>query len=300
MRAVVLTAYGDVDRLELREVPDPRPADGEIKIRMVGASVNPVDWKQRSGALKTYMPLDLPAILGRDAAGEVVELGPGVTRYRVGARVMGRVGRTYAEQVVGPLDAWAEVPAGMDLADAGALPLVLLTGAQLIEEAVNPRPGDKLLVTGALGSVGRIAVHVAKARGAQVYAGVRAHQRAEAEKLGVAGVVALDGPAGSALPELDALADTIGGEVTQKLLPAIKTGGTIGSVVGPPAGAQERGLTVHAFLAHSDPKRLKELAQEVADGALVVPIVKRFPLAEAGAAQAFAEKGAGGKVLLLG
>jgi NADPH:quinone reductase-like Zn-dependent oxidoreductase len=301
MKAVVLTAYGDVDKLELREVPDPKVGPGEIKVRMAGASINPVDWKQRSGAIAKYMPLDLPAVLGRDASGEVVEVGAGVTAFKVGARVLGRVMGGYAELVVAPVDSWAEVPAKMDLADAGALPLVLLTGAQLIEEAANVAKGQLALVTGAVGSVGRVAVYVAKARGAKVYAGVRRKQKAEAAKLGADVVVALDdaddlGP----LPQLDAIADTVGGETIQKLLAKVKSGGTIGSVVGEPAGAKERGLTVRGMLTHSDPKRLGELAQAVADGKLVVPIAKRFPLAQAGEAQKVAEAGAGGKVVLIG
>lgn len=301
MKVVVLTAYGDVDKLELTEVPDPKVGPGEIKVRMAGASINPVDWKQRSGAIAKYMPLDLPAVLGRDASGEVVEIGAGVTAFKVGARVLGRVMGGYAELVVAPVDSWAEVPAKMDLVDAGALPLVLLTGAQLIEEAAKVAKGQLVLVTGALGSVGRVAVYVAKARGAKVYAGVRRKQKAEAAKLGADVVVALDdadelGP----LPQLDAIADTVGGETIQRLLTKVKSGGTIGSVVGEPAGAKERGLVVRGMLTHDDPKRLGELARAVADGKLVVPIARRFPLAQAGEAQKVAEAGAGGKVVLTG
>jgi NADPH:quinone reductase-like Zn-dependent oxidoreductase len=290
-----------VEGLELRDVPEPKPGPNEIQVRMAGASINPIDWKTRSGATRAYMPLELPAILGRDASGEVVAVGPGVTAFRVGARVLGRVTGGYAELVVAPVDAWAEVPAKMDLVDAGALPLVLLTGAQLVEEAVKAGAGDVVLVTGAAGSVGRVAVFVAKARGAVVYAGVRGRQKAEAAKLGADGVVALDDDADVArLPQLDGIAHTVGGGVVQKLLDKVKPGGTIGSVVGEPPGARERGLVVRTMLTHSDPRRLAELAGAVADGKLVVPIARRFPLAEARQAQALAEAGAGGKVILTG
>lgn len=301
MKAVVLIAYGDVDQLELREVPDPKVEAGQIKVRMAGASINPVDWKQRSGAIAKYMSLDLPAILGRDASGEVVEVGPGVTTFKVGDRVLGRVGRSYAELVAGPVEDWAEIPSKMDLVDAGALPLILLTGAQLVEETVNVAKGDLLLVTGATGSVGRAAVFAAKARGAKVYAGVRHKHKAEAAKLGADFVVALDDDRELAdIPRLDAIADTVGGDTIQKLYAKVKPGGTVGGVVGEPAGARERGLVARGMLTHSDPKRLAELAQAVADGKLVIPIAKRFPLAQAGAAQKFAEAGAGGKVVLTG
>jgi len=301
MKAVVLTAYGDVDKLQLRDMPNPHADADSIVVRMAGASINPVDWKLRSGALAQWMPLTLPAILGRDASGTVIAVGAGVTAFKVGARVMGLVHGGYAELVVAPVDAWAEVPLSLDLAEAGALPLVLLTGAQLIEEAVKPKAGDVVLVTGALGSVGRVAVFVAKERGAKVWAGVRAKQRDEARTLRADGIVAIDDDADIAkVPQLDAIADTVGGEPTKKLLAKVKAGGTIGSVVGEPAGAKERGLEVRSHLAHPDSKRLGELARAVAEGKLVIPIAKKLPLAEAREAQLLAQKGAGGKVVLLG
>jgi NADPH:quinone reductase-like Zn-dependent oxidoreductase len=301
MKAVVLNEYGDIQQLVVREVTDPAAGPGEIKVKMVGASINPVDWKLRSGALQAMMPLTLPAILGRDVSGVVVEVGPGVTAFQQGDRVMGLVNQGYAEQVVAPIDAWALVPAGMDLAEAAALPLVLLTGAQLVEEATKVREGEVVLVTGATGSVGRAAVFAARARGARVWAGVRGKQRAEAGALGADGVVALDDEADiDRLPALDRIADTVGGDTIKKLFRKVKVGGTIGSVVGEPDGAKEDGLEVHSMLAHPDATRLAALAQAVAAGQLVIPIVKKFPLAQAREAQAMAEQGAGGKVLLLG
>ena len=193
------------------------------------------------------------------------------------------------------------MPEGLDLVDAGALPLVLLTGAQLIEQAVSPSKGDTVLVTGAVGSVGRVAVFAAQARGAKVWAGVRGRQRAEAELLDADGVVALDDEADIAkLPALDAIADTVGGEAVQRLYGKLKPGGVIGSVVGEPPGAKAKGFTVHAFMAQPDTEMLARYAAAVAAKKLLVPIVKKLPLAQAGEAQARAEDHPGGKVLLLG
>jgi NADPH:quinone reductase-like Zn-dependent oxidoreductase len=300
MKAIVLAAYGDADRLELRELPDPKPGPNEIAVRVASASINPVDWKLRSGALQKYMPLELPAVLGRDVAGTVIAVGPGVTAFTVGARVLGLVNRGYAEIVVASLDAWAAVPPELDLVDAAALPLVALTGAQLVEEAIAVREGEVLLVTGAVGSVGRTAVFAAKARGARVYAGVRRNQKGEAARLGADGVVALD-DAGEVdqLTPLDAIADTVGGDATKAVLGKVKAGGRIGSVVGEPPGAKERGLTVRPMLTHPDPRRLAELAQAAARGKLIIPIARRFPLAQIREAHQLAERGAGGKVLLI-
>ncbi len=301
MKAVTLSAYGNTDNLEMTDMAEPKVGPNDVKVRMAGASINPIDWKLRSGSMKAMMPLVFPAVLGRDASGEVVAVGAAVSHLKVGARVMGLVIGAYAELVVAPADAWVEVPATMDLIDAAALPLVLLTGAQLIEEAVRVRKGDVVLVTGAVGGVGRTAVFVAKANGAKVWAGVRSKHVAEAAKLGADGVVALDDDADIAkLPLLDGIADAVGGPTLATLFGKMKPGGTIGSVVGEPAGAKELGLVVRAFMAHPDATRLGALAQAVADGKLIIPIVKRFPLAEARQAQELAEHHAGGKVILTG
>jgi NADPH:quinone reductase-like Zn-dependent oxidoreductase len=299
MRAIVVTAYGGVDKLEVRDVPEPSAGPGEVKVRVTSSSVNPVDWKLRSGVYRQTRPLEFPAILGRDASGEVVAVGTGVRSIRVGEKVLGLVNGAYAEYVVDKEEVWAELPASMDPADAGALPLVTLTGTQLIEEAVRPRSGEVVLVTGAVGSVGRSAVFAARTLGARVVAGVRRSQQEEAAKLNVE-VVALDDDSAIArLPQLDSIADTVGGQTIQKLLGKVKTGGVIGSVLGEPPGAKERGLVVRAYGVHPDGRKLAELAQAVAEGKLVIPIATRFPLAEIREAQTLGERGPGGKVVLL-
>jgi NADPH:quinone reductase-like Zn-dependent oxidoreductase len=300
MKAAVLVGFGGVDQLELREVPEPKTGPGQIKVRVVSASINPIDWKLRKGAKRPGLNLELPTILGRDAAGEVVEVGAGVTRFRVGARVTGLVVGAYAERVVANEDAWVEVPANLDLVDAAAIPLVALTGAELVDEGIRPRAGDTVIVTGALGSVGRAAVFVAKSRGVHVWAGVRRAQKDAAAALGAEGVVALDDEADCRrLPTLDGIADTVGGATTEKLLEKVRAGGVVGTVVGDPAGARERGVDVRHVLAHPDPDRLASMVRAVADGALLIPIARSFPLTEIRSAQELAEKGAGGKILLL-
>jgi NADPH:quinone reductase-like Zn-dependent oxidoreductase len=302
MKAVVVTAYGDVDKLELRQLPDPHAAAGGLVVRMASASINPVDWKMRSGAAKERFPVHFPGILGRDASGEVVEVGRGVTSFAVGDRVLGLVSGAYAELVTAPAEAWAKLPPGLDVVDAGALPLALLTGAQLIDDIVKPSRGEKVLVTGATGSVGRVAVYAAKTRGAEVWAGVRKSHVGEAESLPADGVVALDDDGEIArLPMLDAIADTVGGATVAKLYGKLKAGGVIGSVLGEPAGAKDRGFDVRAFMAHTDARMLAKYAAAVASGELVIPIAEKLPLAEAREAQSIAEKNhPGGKVLLLG
>ncbi len=298
MRAAVLTRYGDVDGLELRDVDEPRPRPGEVKLRVAASSLNALDVKLVTGSLQAWFPLKLPAILGFDASGEVVELGEGVSGLTVGDPVFGQVRHGQAELATVKAAALARVPEGLSLVDAAAIPVVALTGAQLIEEAVRPKPGARILVTGAVGSVGRVAVHVARTLGARVIAGVRARQLAEARTLGAEDVVALDdATAVERLPTLDAIADTVGGETVARLFPRLAPGGVLGSVVGEPPGAKERGITVEAISAHPDAPRLLALAEEVVRGSLVLPIVGRFPLARIREAFRRAQQG-GGKVLV--
>src|ERR1700722_5789840 len=299
MHAIVVTGYGEVDKLEVRNVPEPSVGPGEVKVRVTASSVNPVDLKLRSGVYRQTRPLEFPAILGRDASGEVVAVGAGVHSIRVGERVLGLVNRAYAEYVVDKEEAWAEVPASMDSVDAGALPLVTLTGTQLIEEAVRPCRGEIVLVSGAMGSVGRSAVFAARTLGARVLAGVRRLQQEEAAKLNVDVVVLDDDSAIAQLPQLDSIADTVGGQTIQKLLGKVKSGGVIGSVLGEPPGAKERGLIVRAYMVYPDGRRLAELARAVAQGELVIPIAKKIALAEIREAQTLAESSPGGKVVLL-
>jgi NADPH:quinone reductase-like Zn-dependent oxidoreductase len=299
MRAAVLTRYGDVDGLEVRDVAEPRVGPGKLKVRIAASSLNPIDVKLVGGTLRQVFPLELPAVLGFDAAGEVVELGSGVSGFRVGDQVLGQIRHGQAELALATPEQIAKVPPGLAVVDAAALPVVALTGTQLLEEAVAPAPGDLVLVTGALGAVGRYAVHAALQRKVQVIAGVRRRQLGEAAGLGAERVVALDDPdAVAALPPLQGLADTVGGETVAALLPKLAPGGRLGSVVGEPAGAKERGIQVRAMQTHADPARLEKLAQEVASGKVVVPIAARFPLAQVREAFLAVRGGAGGKVLL--
>src|ERR1700756_677897 len=109
MKAIVLTQYGDVDKLELRELPDPKPGAGEIKVKVAAASINPADWKIRSGALR-IPGMEPPAVLGRDVSGTVIEAGTGVKDFRAGDKVLGLVNHGYAEQVVAKAEGFARVP----------------------------------------------------------------------------------------------------------------------------------------------------------------------------------------------
>ena len=132
MKAVVLHEYGGPDQLKYEDVPDPVPKEGQVLVRMTATSVNPIDYKMRSGAVKDYFPLEFPAILGRDVSGIVRDLGPRVSGFNPGDKVMALAAETYAELTVVAAKDLALVPEKLDLEKAGALPLVTLTGEQLI------------------------------------------------------------------------------------------------------------------------------------------------------------------------
>lgn len=300
MKAVRLHGYGDVDQLRYEDVPVPEPGPNEVLVKVAATSLNPIDWKLRSGAMKDFMPLQFPHILGSDVAGEVVKAGAGVSELQPGQRVMGYVRQGYAEFLVTPADTLTIVPEGLDLEKAAALPVVLTTGAQLIEH-IHPKAGETVLVTGALGSVGRTAVYLAKQYGARVIAGVRTSQKKEAEQLGADQVIAIDNDGEiKKLPQLDAIADTVDHDVIGKLIPKIKDGGILGSVLGKPKAADGRNIHVEAFSAQPDADRLQQLARAVQRGEFDIPVAKKFKLSEVGKAHKLAEQGGvSGKIVLV-
>lgn len=301
MKAIVLYEYGGPGNLRY-ETDQQKPPYGpnEVLVRVHATSVNPVDWKVRSGAAKARFPVDFPGILGRDLAGEVLECGRDVAGFPKGMRVMALANGTYAELTTTKADVLAPIPDKLSYEQAAALPLVLLTGAQLIESAIKIQAGQTILITGAVGGVGRSAVHVAKKHGAKVIAGVRESQREEAEKLGVERVIAIDDEkVDQSLRDLDAIADIVGEPTIGRLVHAIREGGVLGSVLGGSKEAPGRNIRVAPISAVPDASRLYELADEVARGQFHIPIAQTLSLKEAGKAHEIAEQGhTGGKIVL--
>jgi NADPH:quinone reductase-like Zn-dependent oxidoreductase len=178
---------------------------------------------------------------------------------------------------------------------------VTLTGEQLITRGAKIQAGQTVLITGAVGSVGRSAVWTAKKAGAKVIAGVKKSELKEAATLGADQVLALDDAAAiDKLGFIDAVADTVGGETAEKLLGKVKQGGIFAGVVGPPANAKMHPtVKIEPIQSKPDAATLRILAEDVAAGRFVIPIDRMVPLADAAAAHAAAEKGGIGKILLL-
>ena len=234
----------------------------------------------------------------------MVKIGPGVEGFSVGDQVFAMADNTYAELCVVKAAVLAKVPQGLDLIQAAALPLVTTTGNQLLL-ATEIKAGQTVLVVGAAGNVGRSAVFTAKARGATVIAGILKRQmrgaECDAKTVGADQFVATDDDTAIAnLPPLDAVADTVGGRTAEKLIAKVKPGGVYASVVEPPQNAAKYPSVkvVHVF-SKFDRKTLEFMAEAVRDGKLVIPISLKLPLSEAAEAQATAEKGGAGKILLV-
>jgi NADPH:quinone reductase-like Zn-dependent oxidoreductase len=239
MKASVLHEYGGPKNLNYEDFDDPKAGPGEVLVAVSAISINPVDWKMRSGEAKERFPVEFPGILGRDLSGVVREIGEGVTGVEPGDRVMALTHHTYAELCVVKASEIAHVPEDMDMTTAASLPLVVATGDQLIHRAAKVQPGQTVLITGAVGSVGRIAIYAALKLGATVIAGVRKSQIEEAELLGAVQAVDLDDrEAMATIGLVDAVADTVGGKLAPELLSKVKQGGIYGSLLGVPEAAK--------------------------------------------------------------
>jgi NADPH:quinone reductase-like Zn-dependent oxidoreductase len=300
MKAIVVHQYGGPEVLKYEDYPDPVAGQGEVLVRVAAAGVNPIDYKRRAGLTKDFYPLKFPGLIGVDVAGTVINIGPGVEGFSVGDQVFSMADNTYAELCVVNAAVLAKVPKGLDLIEAAALPLVTTTGNQLLS-ATGIKAGEIVLVIGAAGNVGRSAVFTAKDRGAIVIAGVLKRQMDEAKTVGADQIVATDDDAAIAnLPRLDGVADTVGGSTAEKLMAKVKLGGVFASVIGAPQNAAKHPSVQAVFVfSKFDRKTLEFMAAAVRDGKLVIPISERLPLSEASEAQAAAEKGATGKILLV-
>jgi len=303
VKAVRLYEYGGPENLKYEDnVPEPALSDDSVLVETSATSVNPIDWKVRSGARQKDFPLKLPAILGRDVSGVVRAVGRNIRTFKPGDRVLALAWEAYAELVAVEGSILTHLPDGLDLVDAAAIPLVALTGDQLVRLAARAQRGQTLLVTGAVGSVGRAAVHSAKKLGVNVIAGVRARQLAEARTLGASETVAIDDDSAiSGLAMVDGVADTVGGEIAAKLFSKVKNGGSFGfaSVFPDGVAATNPTVPVTRVFAHPDASKVREFADDIRDGKFVLPISRRMPLREAARAHELVQKGGAGKIILV-
>ncbi len=298
MKAMVLKSYGDVNQFSIAEVPTPKPAAGQVLIRIEASAVNPFDLMLRQGFMAKFIPLPLPAVLGGDAAGTIVEIGAGVTGLTVGERVVADFPANghgaHAEYGVVAAGAVARLPGNLSFEQGAALVKAGLTGRQTVA-ALGVKAGDRVLVSGGLGAVGRAAIQYLQELGAHPVAGVRPERLEEARKLGAE---ALDITVRPGSPTFS-FAISASGAVAGYLIANVRDGGQVASIVPVPEGANpNQRVVIHQLVHRTDAVMLEAVVQAASRGLLVIPIAKVLPLGQLGAAQEAVAAGARGKVVL--
>src|SRR3954467_4100289 len=289
MRAITVNSPNTVAALR-EDLPAPTPADNEVLVRVHASSVNPVDNSIAAGMLAQMgVEYEYPVVLGRDYAGVVEQTGAAVTGYQPGDQVFGFVLHANPTARAG---AWAELitvtedlsiapaPDGLDLATAGAAPLAGITAITAVD-ALDLSEGDVLLVAGATGGVGSLAVQLAARAGARVIAPALPEDEEFLRGLGVTDVIARDGDVSTLVRELvphgvDALLDLVN-YAPGSYDGALKDGARVAS----PTGAAGEGPGRTMVMASPTDENLQRLGALLADGTLRVPVQATYDLAQA-------------------
>lgn len=331
MQALVLTRYGGPDAAELRDVPRPRAARGEVLVRVHAAGLNPVDYKTREGMLKVVQRYSLPTVMGNELAGVVEALGEDVTSFTPGDRVFARMPKEamggLAEYAVVPEQFLAKMPASIDFNTAAGVPLAGLTALQALRDELHVSQGSRIFIPGGAGGVGTFAIQLAKWLGAEVTTTASTRGRALVEELGAHVVIDYTTERfEEQLRDMDGAFDLVGGETLMKSFGVVKRGGKVVSIAGMPepetarkdlgrgpflralfwlasyrirAVARKHGVAYRYLLMHPDGAELAELADLIETKAIRPVIDRVFPLKDVAQAFAYLESGhAKGKVVV--
>lgn len=315
MHAIVLREFGPAENLRHEEVADPQPGPGEVRIAVAAAGVHLIDTRLRAGVQMGSLPLpELPTIPGREVAGAVDALGPGVDERWRGRRVVAHLGPAsggYAELAVRAVGALHALPDGVD-EDAAVAMIGTGRTAMAILDAARITSDDVVLVTAAAGGIGSLLVQAARAAGATVIGAAGGPDKVDrVRSLGAATAVDYLAPGWTdEVGEVTVAFDGVGGELGRAALELLAPGGRLilyGFASGAPTPLAagdlfRRGITVSAAIGRR-PNAMRELEERAlaaaAEGRLV-PALQRFPLAEAAAAHAALESRAtAGKVVLI-
>ncbi|MET8005127.1 NADP-dependent oxidoreductase [Nonomuraea glycinis] len=307
MRAISQDTAGGPEVLKMVEVDKPVPGPTEVLVRVKAAGVNPTDWKSRaSGSVWGTPP---PFVLGFDVSGVVEAVGFGVALYKPGDEVFGMlrypVGHgAYAEYVTAPSRHFARKPAGLDHAQAAAIPLAALTAWQALVDVAGLQAGQRVLVHAAAGGVGHFAVQIAKARGAYVIGTASAGKHDLLRDLGADELVDYrEQDFAEVVRDVDVVLEAIGGDYGMRSLRTLREGGTIVSLLGLSeelaARAAELGIRAEAILVEPDHAAMRALAALAEAGKLRTEVAAIVPLAEAAKAHELGETNrTSGKIVL--
>lgn len=306
MKAVRIHQYGSRDVLAFEEAPKPVPAADDLLIRVVAASVNPVDWKLREGHLAQMIPYEFPLTLGWDVSGVVEAVGAGVTGFQVGDAVYSRPdirrNGTYAEYVAVRASEVAHKPRTISHVEAASLPLAGITAWEVLVTTAQLSAGQRVLIHAGAGGVGSLAIQLAKVRGAHVVATASERNLALVKSLGADEVIDYKAQAFETVAkDIDVVFDTLGGAVQEASWGVLKPGGILVSIYSPPAperaqAAGARGAFV--FIQPSAPI-LNEYATLVDAGRIRPVVGAEFALKDIVQAHALSESGRSvGKIVL--
>ena len=284
MKAIVLKAYGGPEQLAYEEVPMPEAGPKQVVVRIKATSLNPVDLKRASGAMRQAFPVSFPFIPGGDFSGVIEQIGPQVSALRVGDEVFGYAmgGGAYADFIAMDEDKVALKPRTVDDTGTAALAIVAQTALQGIERA-GLKAGQRVLIHGAGGAVGSLAVQLAKAQGAYVIAAAYAPSRDRLLEAGADQVLLYeDKDAVFRMESMDLVLDTIGGEIQQRSFALLKPEGLLISFAQPPSQEEAKKLGIHAeMLFTQTSKSSLEQVAALADAGKLTPFVgPRYSLSE--------------------
>jgi|SRR5579871_2087255 len=303
MHAIRVHEFGLPQQLKYEEVTRPEPGAGEVLVRVYAAGVNPIDCKFRKGLLPNLRTFELPYIPGSDIAGVVEQVGAGVEAFKVGDPVFGEsLSGAYAEYATASIDKLAPKPPGLSFDEAASIPVGATTAWQGLFDHGELEPGQQVLVQGAAGGVGQLAVQLARWKGARVIGTASGGNLEFVRSLGADTVIDYTtSSVDQVLSNIDLVFDTIGGATYEASLRTLRPGGTIISLVGQPPEdeAAARGVRLVRMNARTTGQLLRTVADLFDQGALRVNVGQVFPLAEAPSAHEQSEHGHGrGRIVL--
>ncbi|MCK1463073.1 NADP-dependent oxidoreductase [Bradyrhizobium sp. 2] len=330
MKAFVFKRYGKPDQIGFADVSRPLPKSDEILVQVHAVGLNPIDNMVPKGTFKPMLKFQLPATLGSDLAGVVVEVGSGVTRFKPGdavfASIFGSGTGSLAEFAIVPEKAAALKPANLDIVQAASIPMVGLTSWQALKDHIRLRPGQKVFIPAGSGGIGTFAIQLAKYLGAKVGTTTSIGNVDLVRSLGADEVVDYKKQEfENVLRDYDAVLGTVRGDALLKSLQILKPNSTVASLIGPPDAAfarargmnafftfvfgllsrkiinqvKKRGIAYSFVFVHPDGGQLAEIGKLLESGHIRPVMDKVFPFEQAKEALAYLAKGrAKGKVVV--
>ncbi len=317
VKAAQISEYGDPSVIHISDIPTPKPGPGQVLVEVHGSSLNPADTGLRNGAMQKFIPLQLPVTLGGDIAGVVKEVGEGVSNLKPGDKVYGQAyavfgdSGAYAEYAVTEAERLGSMPKNIDFTVAGALPLVGVSAVEALIENIQLQPGQKILIHGGAGSIGQLAIQLAKQLGAYVATTVAGKDVERAKQLGADEVFNYQADDfAQSLSGYDAVLDlaagktsAAGSDVFSRSLKVLKPGGTIVSLVAYAGSdalqrAQQQGFTALFQQTNVSTRFLDMLTHYVEDGTLTFTVAKTFPLDDIQQAFELLETDSPGKIAI--